>query len=71
MLILTCIENAKKWRFSPGKPTTSLIVYDFELDSGLAKCHLSCRDSVSVSGPNFVTIIGGNLILETVDSRYH
>lgn len=71
MLILTCIENAKKWRFSPGKPTTSVIVYDFELDSGLAECHLSCRDSVSVRGPNFVTIIGGNLILETVDSRYH
>jgi TonB family protein len=69
MFIYLSVENAKQWRFASGKPITTVIVYDFELDSGLAECYGNCAASVSVRGPNFVSIIRAPVVLETVDSH--
>lgn len=53
ILIQTCLQNARKWRFQPNPKKEVVIVYNFRITDAVSKP--TC-DHFVVEPPNFVTI---------------
>jgi TonB family protein len=61
ILLKESVDNARKWSFEPSTGTTALIVYNFQIGTGL--CHDEtewCPSQFSFRKPNFATITAGD-----------
>jgi TonB family protein len=65
LLVSDCLTNVKKWRFQPNLQKTAVIVYHFKMPG------VSCKSVGSffmLQGPNFATIVGCEVPVETVQN---
>jgi len=62
LLVRECLTNAKKWKFRPTPQKTAVIIYQFKMPGGECK---SVSGLFMFRGPNFATIIGCDVPVET------